>query len=165
MTQSYEPTKREVLCEMLKPVNEAFNRFPNFKQAVKGSLVIPVVSAAFTAVASTPFVIPTIARMGYESGKSEGERRIWSNDQNAFVEEKPHPVGNAVGFGLIAAAFGACEYSFLQDQINSNPQYLAIPLVTNALSGLYELGRRAYRKTRERLVKRHGDLEARASSA
>lgn len=172
----------EVLDEMLKPVYDAVDRLPAAKKAAN-YLFNAVDDALFTltfdgpyalksglkaigkfvSLLSTPFFIPTLARLGHQFVKPRYGRRIYSNDQSRFVEEKPNQVGYGIGFGMVAGVTGLLEYAAFHEPINSNPQYLAIPLATNVLSGLYELGRKAYRKTRERLVRRHQDLESRTS--
>ncbi len=155
MTQSYEPKRTEVLDEMLKPVSDAFDRFPNFKKGVKNyATFVTIAGAAIGVLSSFPLAIPTWARLALSPETNEWPR-IYSNDSSSFVDKVKKD--SFVVYGLAALPIGIVEASAI-------PNYLAISLATNALSGLYELGRSAYRKTRERLVKEHKGLESIASS-
>jgi len=140
MDEAY-PSRREVYKEIFSRTKD---KLLNFGESVKEAGISTV--AATSLIALMPYRIPTIVRDFREYDASGRlENGIWKKASS----EK---IGASLGIvlGLSSWALQAAGYQYLCNHGHS--EALALPLATNVISGVYELGRRHYKKVRNQLI-------------
>ncbi len=130
----YEPTKDEIIVEMIK-------RTKNFtKMFLKSGVLMNII----------PYAIP------YSLGEDNKFKTEEENSPRSFSEaieilRKKEGPGTVKGLyaGVGAGVIGiGTQVAFYINQVNEgNPEYLLIPLATNVLSGIHKI----YKKTKNEL--------------
>ena len=143
MKANTEPTKGEVFYELADSAVDYVDS--KIKSVAEFSAsAARCVSALFV----IPYILPTSVRQIKEY-KDEPLQTL-SASQNARI---------GVGFGLGVVTYLGEFIGYAYAATDDHPELLAIPVATNILSGVYEVGRMQYNKARERLVrKRNGDI-------
>ena len=138
MTKEYNPTRKEILREVVNGVSLK-NTGSKLKQA-GGDFI-----AAASIFSLCPYIFPTTIRV--------------RNDIKSSGEKVKLDVTDHIGFGAgIIAAIGsyvAQAGGYLYAVKHDHPEALLIPVVTNVVSGAYEIGRKAYNNTRQKLISKH----------
>ena len=101
----------------------------------------------FLKINSTVYIIPTALRLGQKGNK-------W--------EEFKSNLGLTLGY-LTTISSGAFYILNADNDVLPDKKFWAIPLATNLASGLYEIGRRIYKKQESKMIEEHKkNLEKRA---
>lgn len=152
MIEQYTPSREEVFKEIhehyfgLKKNKQRLNRIA---KAIKNAAITAkdYVSRNFVKplgkMLVAPYVMPTMARKGYEKTKSE-EKENFDGLISRGIMKSAILVGGAVHLKAV--------YNAVQNE--QGKQALALVATTNALSGLYEIGRRIYNKKRDEIIQR-----------
>ncbi len=141
MTEEYIPSNKEVYPEIWNGFKNSFSK-KNLKEF--GSYA----GGFGRMIATFPYILPTTIRsikVAFDIKKEEesrGEVRKISLAQN---------IGGFTGFFGGIAALGAQGAGYIYFVKNGCPEMLAIPIVTNILSELYELRRNA----KQRVGRKH----------
>ena len=150
MTEKYQPTKGEVLGEIVGGVGRKLTRenFSKVGKSVKEFSEFYIVGNMFMAI--TPYIMPYLVR------------RLKEHKQGSEDLSMAGFLGGTIGLvtgGMLT--IGQIQiYQFAMTQDHS--EVLLIPVATNAVSGVYEIGRKMYKNAKQRLIdKRQSDgLEA-----
>lgn len=145
MTEKYEPSNKEVYAEMWYGIKDLLKR--NLPKTIRLLKDFGVYSGDIAVkVALAPYAIPTGVRKIEES---ESDGRVSKDWDDYSLAQK---VGSWAGaYGGIAIDIGQIVGYYLLAK-NDHPEALAIPVATNLISGVYELGRLSYRNARQRIL-------------
>ena len=144
MTVNYEPTRKEVFVEIFGNIGGDYFTKDNIRNLRKGFTDASKIFFASTAtLVSAPYVVPSFSRLIKEVGDEDVQLKVLER------------IGLHSGFftGLVADIGQLFGYFYLA--VDDHPEALLIPLATNVVSGLYEIGRHKYRSVRNRLVEKH----------
>ena len=141
MGENYNPNGREIVTEMLKDVGQYFNR--NNLEKIGGKLKETGQHFLWTAgtVTVSPYILPTVVKSFRDSNTSSDETQL----------DVTYHVGCGTGLitGLAIDIGQIIGYGHAVN--NDHPEVLAIPVVTNIASALYEKAK----STKEKLIARH----------
>lgn len=147
MTDKYQPTLKEIVCEMKNGL------VPSSIRKLGISLVkilkhVGLMSVGGTLVVnSCGYLVPTILRF-FDECKDDGP----------FPSLNPYEEMTALGLSLIITVPSAGLSGVYHISVYlKNPKYLAIPLTTNAISLVYE----TYREAKQRLIEKTDSLDDR----
>jgi len=136
--ENYEPSIKDIskrICgDMYNGIKKAIT--PSRKGVIEAA---EVVIGAPIAMNILPYVIPSLI-----AGIKNTENSNCSDTKESLVYN--------IGYGSAAIGgsvlFGSQAYLYAGAVINGSPEVLGIPIVTNLLSGIYEIGK----KTRANLI-------------
>ncbi len=138
MVENYNPTRKEVLREAFSGVN-----LKNTRSKLKQ------VGGDFIAMASIsslcPYIIPTTVRL---------HRDIESLGEKVEIDVADYiglSAGLIAGVGSYIVQVGGYLYAVEHD----HPEALLIPVATNVVSGVYEVGRKIYNNARQKILDKH----------
>ena len=135
MVENYNPTRKEVLREAFSEVSLK-NIGSKLRQV--GTNFIGVVSAA----SICPYISPTAFR-------------VWKEDKSSGKNDVADKIELTAGLlGAIAITYAQAE-GYLYAVEHDHPEALLIPVATNVASGVYEIGRKIYNNTRQKLISKH----------
>jgi hypothetical protein len=142
MADEYKPTRREVLEEMMRGdcVSKATKPLRDFTRGfVKG----------YGLLATLPYFIPTFVRCN-----KKGNNNILANLDAPGTENVGGTIGAILGgISTFCQAIYATGLAF--GEFGGHREYLLIPLATNALSGVYEIGRNSYLNAKAQVIKKY----------
>jgi len=155
MAEEYRPAKREVLGEMWGKFKSDFSDF-------SGAFV-----TVFPKVLVAPYAIPTATRVArsYFSGipdavssaeieTSESIPQDSENSDSVSCEKITAEDAGITAAIMVGAAAYIVQGIAAYDYAPENPKVLLIPVVTNAISGAYEIGKRVYENAEQRMIGR-----------
>ena len=150
MTKEYEPTKKEVLSEMWNGIRNKFTK-ENVSKVGKSLKDFGACAGGIAGVMlAIPYIIPTTVRDFRNSNGDTGGNSLAQN------------IGGYTGVfsGLVADIGQVLGYSYAVKE--NHPEFLLIPIATNAASGAYEIGRKMYFNAKKRVLENYNskDLEA-----
>jgi hypothetical protein len=133
----YKPTKREVCVEIFNGIKSTGKGLKEFGQMARTGFEIFNVG---------PYCIPTAARIARDTIRAGPAQADDSSYRAGFL-------GAVTGltFGIAGTAFQVLGYNYAVQ--HDHPEVLAVPVVTNLVSGALEL----YRNAKQRVVERHGE--------
>ena len=142
--QGYQSTRKEILSEIVKKTLKSFNKRNLIKtgRGIKDFVMVGGETAFL--ITSFPYAIPSWMRV--QTLKESGP------------VEKLTPAGACGGMtafllGIVADIGQVAGYTYLAT--HDYPEALLIPVATNVISEAYELGRKAYKNTKENLIEKH----------
>lgn len=147
MPENYEPKPHEIFTFLWQEFGNLFRK-ENVSRTGKSLKQFGFFGVSmFGIVITAPYYIPTAIREAIHINAGKYPSGKYSLAQN---------LGGWTGLlGGITADIGqVLGYSYLSS--HEHPEVIAIPLATNAFSGIYELSRKAYRYGRQRLIEKHG---------
>ena len=158
MENKYKPNAREVLTELYRFAKE--EELPRIEKSTKEFLKYLMGTAAVLTL--SPYAIPTVRRLAMEGQPCTDNTPINNPipDNNTSVTIPDNVVSNThaenwgIGLGLIsgiAIDTGQVLGVYYAAQ-HGHYEVLFIPVATNVASGLYELGRKVYKKAEQRVV-------------
>lgn len=143
MREEYQPSTREICAEIWHEFDSTYKG--DFLRAGNAFKQFGFLSVGFGGlIALGPYAIPTLIRT------MNGER-LFTDGKYPSVERFGSLIGAAIGVSAIIGQTVGYNYLATHD----HPEALAIPIATNIVSGIYELGRKSYRSARQRLLERH----------
>lgn len=90
-----------------------------------------------------PYILPSLARAAIKEKKkeveSEKKQKAWPEYQENMFTGEPIKTSSALTSMLVGGVTGACLLIAQLQIYKENPKYLIIPLITNAISGFYEI--------------------------
>lgn len=141
MTENYNPTRKEVFHEMYNNLKTKFSKenISKMEEPVSNFMKMYAKSAAITIF--MPHVIPTFYRLIDDS------INVLSYDK---IDVKK--VGTLCGLltGSLVAMGQLIGYGYVVEK--DHPEILLFPLATNVISGAYEIGKKIYNKTKEKMI-------------
>ena len=154
MAEKYEPSRREICAELwceFKDLSKKIISGTGKSLKEFGSLA----SLGGAVMVVSPYAIPTAVRVFREIKDDDGSNKI----------SLAGTVGAYIGLycGLAADTGQVFGYAYVADR--GYPEAFAIPIATNVISGVYELGRKAYKNARQNVVNRHNESVVNSSNA
>ena len=152
MAEDYKPSKKEVIGVIIDGVK---NKIPSYDISKIGDSIKEfslATSAGIAILLTAPYIIPHFIR----------------NTKNVKINI-PGGVDTGGYFGttlgvasLIGQAAGYHHLSTVYDR----PEWLLVPVATNVISGVYEIGRFIYNKAEQEFLKNHkpNSLESKVES-
>ncbi|MDD5133517.1 MAG: hypothetical protein PHD81_04785 [Candidatus Nanoarchaeia archaeon] len=137
MVETYKLTKKEVLKEVC---NNTENEFVEVYKSLK------VLSKNFLGAAAIVHVIPYIIPRAI-IGRSNKKKKL---EDYGTLEDSATILGATIGF--LSLPIQLDLYSWVG---NDYPEFLLLPIVTNVISGAYEIGRFVYNNAEKRVVEKH----------
>lgn len=138
MADQYKPSGKEVLEEVLKgdyisratkPVRDFCYGFVKF----------------YSIITTFPYAVPSYVR------------KFRNKEYFSFLEKGTNAMGVGLVLGSVAGA-GTDVFqlaSYIKTAVEDHPAVLLIPVATNAVSAVYEMGRRTYLNARDKLEKEY----------
>tara|TARA_Y100000310_G_scaffold272554_1_gene287615 strand:- start:15356 stop:15814 length:459 start_codon:yes stop_codon:yes gene_type:complete len=149
MAEDYNPTRKEVLEEVVNRIKQPFNRdrLKAVGTKLKETGKYSIATIGFFSLC--PYILPTTIH--------------WIRDGKFFLYQETKHTACNVGL-IIGAVTGialdiAQTVGYLHALEYDHPEVLLIPVVTNAVSGICEAGRKVYNNAKQRISDRHKDLE------
>ncbi len=143
MTEKYEPSSREVRAEIWRGLKDSC------REKVKKGEPLKEFAGFFGGIGMlmviSPYAVPTAVRVVKDTGLDDGI------DDYSLAQNMGGYAG-ALG-GFLADAGQVAGYIYCYN--HGCPEIIALPVTTNVVSGIYELGRIAYKNARQRAIERH----------
>lgn len=145
MREEYQPSTREICAEIWSRGEDSHKRNLQIAgSALKEFCFSSTKICAITALGL--YTIPTVGRKIREEIAIKDE-----------IDSLPKHYGELTG-GAIGTVAGVVQlFGYCHLATGDHPELLSIPVATNIISGIYELGRTSYRNARQRLLEKHTD--------